>query len=120
MLSNTPAESFRRAITIPFFDDMISHLNNRFSDVERKTIMALSIVSSVFMTDQEADASLEEEFIDHCHDDLPSPSTLQQELHMSKCKWKLVEKKADYKIHLQSHLNLQMSSCFQTFIYFCT
>ena len=31
--SNTPEEYFRRAITIPFFDDMISHLNNRFSDV---------------------------------------------------------------------------------------
>ena len=36
--SNTPAEYFRRAITIPFFDDMISHLNNRFSDVQRKEL----------------------------------------------------------------------------------
>ena len=71
---------------------MISHLNNRFSDVQRKAIMALSIVPSVFMTDQEADSSLVEELIGHYHDDLPSPSTLQQELHMWKCKWKLVEK----------------------------
>ena len=54
--------------------------------------MALSIVPSVFMTDQEADSSLEEELIEHYNDDLPSPSTLQQELHMWKCKWKLVEK----------------------------
>ena len=92
MPSNTPEEYFRRAITIPFFDDMISHLNNRFSDVQRKAIMALSIVPSVFMTDQEADSSLEEKLIEHYHDDLPSPSTLQQELHMWKCKWKLVEK----------------------------
>ena len=84
--SNIPEEYFRRAITIPFFDDMISHLNNRFSDVQRKAIMALSIVPSVFMTDQEADSSLEEELIEHYHDDLPSPSTLQQELHMWKCK----------------------------------
>ena len=44
------------------------------------------------MTDQEADSSLEEKLIEHYHDDLPSPSTLQQELHMWKCKWKLVEK----------------------------
>ena len=44
------------------------------------------------MTDQEADSSLEEELIEHYHDDLPSPATLQQELHMWKCKWKLVEK----------------------------
>ena len=71
---------------------MISHLNNRFSDVQRKAIMALSIVPSVFMTDQEADSPLEEELIEHYRDDLPSPSTLQQELHMWKCKWKLVEK----------------------------
>ena len=92
MPSNTHEEYFRRAITIPFFDDMISHLNNRFSDVQRKAIMAQSIVPSVFMTDQEADSSLEEELIEHYHDDLPSPPTLQQELHMWKCKWKLVEK----------------------------
>ena len=64
---------------------MISHLNNIFSDVQRKTIMALSIVPSVFMTDQKVDSSLEEELIGHYHDDLPSPSTLQ-ELHMWKCK----------------------------------
>ncbi len=70
---------------------MISHLNNRFSDVQRKAIMARSSGPSVFVTDQEADSSLEEELIEHYHDDLPSPSTLQQELHMWKCKWKLVE-----------------------------
>ena len=86
MPSNTPEEYFRRAITIPFIDDMISHLNNTFSDVQHKAIMALSIVPSVFMTDQEADSSLEEELIEHYHDDLTSPSTLQQELHMWKCK----------------------------------
>ena len=119
MPSHTPEEYFPRAITIPFFDDMISHLNNRFSDVQRKAIMALSIVLSVFMTDQEADSSLEEELIEHNHDDLPSPSTLQQELHMWKCKWKLVEK-TDFQTHLQSHWNMLISPCFQTFIYFCT
>ena len=88
---NTPEEYFIRAITIPFLDDMISHLNNRFSDVQRKAIMALSIVPSVFTTDQEADSSLEEELVEHYPNDLPSPSTLQ-ELHMWKCKWKVVEK----------------------------
>ena len=97
---------------------MISHLDNRFSDVQHRAIMALSIVPSVVMTDQEADSSLEEELIEHHHDDLPSPSTLQQELHMWKCKWKLV-KKADFQIYLQSHLNMLMSPCFQTFIYSC-
>ena len=71
---------------------MISHLNNRFSDVQRQAIMALSIVPSVFMTDQEADSSLEEELMEHYCDNLPSPATLQQELHMWKCKWKLIEK----------------------------
>ena len=44
------------------------------------------------MTDQGADSSLEEELLEHYHDDFPSPSTLQQELHMWKYKWKLVEK----------------------------
>ena len=44
------------------------------------------------MTDQDADSSLEEKLIEHYHDDLPSPSTIQQELHMWKCKWKLVKK----------------------------
>ena len=67
---------------------MISYLNKRFSDVQCKAIMALSIVPSVFMTDQEENSSQEEELIEHYHDDLTSPSTLQQELHMWKCKWK--------------------------------
>ena len=49
--SNIPGEYFRRAITIPFFfDDMISHLNNRLFDVQRKAIMDLGIVPSVFLT----------------------------------------------------------------------
>ena len=112
MPSNTPEEYFRRTITISFFDDMISHLNNRFSDVQHKAIMALSIVPSVFMTDQEANSSLEE-LIEHYHDDLSSPSTLQHELHMWKCKW------SDFQIHLQSHVNMLISPCIQTFIYFC-
>ena len=55
-------------------------------------IKHLWLVPSVFMTDQEADSSLEDELIEHYHDDLPSPSNLEQELHMWKCKWKLVEK----------------------------
>ena len=49
--SNTAEEYTRRAITILFFYDIISHLNNRFSDVQCKAIMALSIVLSVFMID---------------------------------------------------------------------
>ena len=57
---------------------MISHLNNRFSDVQRKAIMALSIVPSVFMTYQEEDSSLEEELIEHYHNDLTCPSTLNK------------------------------------------
>ena len=96
---------------------MISHLNNRFSDVQRKAIMALSIVPSVF-TDQEADSSLEE-LIEHYHDDLPSPSTLQQELHMWKCKWKLVEKSGlpDTPSKSLEHAD---ESMFPNIIYFCT
>ena len=71
---------------------MISHLKNRFSDIQRKAILALSIVPSVFMTHQETDSSLEEELIKHYHDDPPSPSALQKELHMWKCKCTIVEK----------------------------
>ena len=116
--SNTPEEYLRRAITIPFFDDMISHLNNTFSDVQRKAIMALSIVPSVLMIDQEADSSLEEELIEHYHDDL-----LVLQLYNKSCicgsangSWL---KKADFQTHLHCHLNMLMSPCFQTFIYFC-
>ena len=36
--SNTPEGYFRRAITIPFFGDMISHLNNRFSEYNVKQL----------------------------------------------------------------------------------
>ena len=80
--------------------------------------LSLSIVLFVFMTDQEAESSLEEELMEHYRDDLPSPMTLQQELHMWKCKWKLVEKiwLPDTPSKSLEHAD---ESCFQTFIYFC-
>ena len=80
--------------------------------------MALSIVPSVFMTDQEADSSLEEELIVHYQDDFPSPSTLQQELLMWKFKWKLVEKSGLPDTPSKS-LEHAIESMFPTFIYFC-
>ena len=79
--------------------------------------MAVSIVPSVFMTDQEADSSLEE-LLEHYHDHLPSPSTLPQELHMWKCKWKLVEKSGlpDTSSKSLEHANETMSPNIHIFL----
>ena len=51
--SNTPGETpeiyYKRTISIPFLDELISHLNSRFSDIQQKAIMGMRIVPSVLM-----------------------------------------------------------------------
>ena len=74
---------------------MITHLDARFSEVQHKEVMALSIVPSVLMRADHVQSltlsttsSLVDHFTDFYKDDLPSPSTLHQEFHLWKCKWR--------------------------------
>ena len=89
--SNTPGETpeiyYKRTITIPFLDQLISHLNSRFSDIQQKAIMGMKIVPSVLM-DNSLSASSTQDLVEYYKEDLPSPSSLDVELHLWKCKWR--------------------------------
>lgn len=89
--SNIPGETpeiyYKRTITIPFLDQLISHLNSRFSDIQQKAIMGMKIVPSVLM-DNSLSASSTQDLVEYYKEDLPSPSSLDVEFHLWKCKWR--------------------------------
>ena len=91
---NTPAETaeeyYRRTISIPFFDELLSHLNSRFSEMQIKAIRAMEIVPSEFMRN----ALLQKNHLESLKKDLefyneyiPNVSYLEQELRLWHCKW---------------------------------
>ena len=90
--SNTPGDTpevyYRRTVSIPFLDELISHLKSRFSDLQEKAIMGIILVPSVIM-DQTITVSSVSDLLEYYGEDLPSSSSLETELHLWKCKWSL-------------------------------
>lgn len=83
--SNAPSESvedyFKKTITIPLLDHILTEMNGRFGDLQVKASMGLHVIPALVET---SDVSNFEFFMD----DLPSVGTLQQELHMWRLKWR--------------------------------
>ena len=81
--AETPEEYYRRSLTIPFLDHILSHMETRFSGLQQKAVMALQITPSVILQNTHQ-ANVEEnnsdELVDFFKDDLPSPSTVDQEI----------------------------------------
>ena len=81
---NVPSESvedyFKKTIAIPLLDHILTEMNGRFADLQIKASMGLQIIPAL------AEKATESNF-DFFIDDLPSRSTLLQELHMWKLKW---------------------------------
>ena len=92
--SNVPAlipeDYYRRDLAVPFLDEMIANINSRFSKIQKKAMMAQSLVPSVLMSPghEQSMTDLAHQLAEFYADDLPNPSTLQLELHVWKCKWK--------------------------------
>ena len=88
--AETPEEYYRRYLTIPFLDHILSHMETCFSDLQQKAVMALQIIPSVILQNTHQ-ANVEEnysdELVDFFKDDLPSPSTVDQEIKLWFCKW---------------------------------
>ena len=87
ILGDTHEEYYRKAITTPFW-------MNSFHTwiLVSLTVKALSIVPSVLMQtteshSQNSNSQLVEELTKFYEDDIPSSSSLTQELHLWKCKW---------------------------------
>lgn len=88
--SNTPGDTpesyYRRTISIPFLDELLTHLNSRFSNIQQKAIMGMTIVPSVLVDETIPTSSLSD-LLQQYSDDLPNPSSLETEIHLWKCKW---------------------------------
>ena len=67
-------------MTEPFIDHMLSHLEMCFSNLQQKAMITLQIILSVIY--MQTGESYVADLVDFFKYDLPSPSTLQQELHL--------------------------------------
>ena len=86
--ADTPGEYFRRTISIPVLDHLLSELRYRFGDQQRAALLCLSIVPSLFVSIESADhMSRFKALSDLYEGDLPSPECLESELHSWKMKW---------------------------------
>ena len=82
----TPELYLKRSVSIPFLDELVSHIDHRFSDIQQKVVMGLNIVPSVIKDNAGSPSSLNE-LTEFYHEYLPSPSTLDVELHLWECEW---------------------------------
>ncbi len=83
---DTPEEYYRRTLSIPFLDELITHLESRFSDVQQKAIQGMRLVPSV-LVDPSIPMCDCSDLLENYGDDLPSPSSLEAELNLWKHKW---------------------------------
>ena len=85
--ADTPEEYYRRAITIPFLDEMFTHLDRRFSEIQRKAMAALWVVPVVLMSCNVNESQIKD-LVEMYGEDMPSPASFRQELLLWKCKWR--------------------------------
>ena len=81
-----PEEYYRRTISIPFLDKLLSHLESRFSDIQQKAINGMKIVPSALM-DKSILPCTHQDLLDSYSEDIPSPRYLESELDLWKHKW---------------------------------
>ena len=90
--SNVPAtttcEFYERNVTIPLLDHLIQELDTRFCDETKRATQVLQLVPSVIKSDAKLESEKFNDLINLYMDDLPSPLTLDTELHTWEMKWK--------------------------------
>ena len=91
--SNIPADSpsdyYRRLISIPFIDHLLSEMHSRFSSHQQTALLGLSVVPSVIVTlTADECATKVGKLADMYRADLPSPECLSSELDCWLVKWK--------------------------------
>ena len=94
--ASSPSEYYQRVITIPFLDHLITELKDRFSEHNERAVKILTLLPpSIF----EMEGTLKEEhisgFLSLYRSELPSPSTLNTELHCWSIKWKRDKQTSD-------------------------
>lgn len=103
-----PKEYYKRSITIPFFDHLLTQLDERFSSDQQRVIAGLSLVPAV-MTEE---ANWKEQALDFAalyEDDLQLPGNMDMELVCWESQWK------DYEGNLPSTPQETLKQCSQVF-----
>ena len=80
--SSCAEEYYRRTLTIPFVDHLNTELEARFSDLQQKASLGL-----LLLPPSAEHASELTDKLDYFSEDLPSPNTIKQEIHMWNLKW---------------------------------
>ena len=92
--SNAPAstaeEYYKRNLTIPLVDHLVTELNSRFSEQAKIATEALKLIPSVMAFSGQVDSNCTKELIDFYKDDLPSPETVITEVHIWRMKWEKI------------------------------
>ena len=89
---NVPAESpsiyFKRCISIPLLDHLLSQLNSRFSSHQQSSLLGMYLVPSmlVTLTDEECGVKFDQ-LLKLYQVDLPSPDCALEEIHCWWMKW---------------------------------
>ena len=89
---NAPASSsseyYKRAVTIPFLDHLISEMSNRFNEHSLKVSRVMKLMPpNVYASESCLTDGDLEDFLSLYSDDLPCRSTLNSELHCWYLKW---------------------------------
>ena len=90
---DTPIVYFKRSIYLPFLDSLIQQYNMRFNSLSQKALNAMSLIPAhLHLANSEVGSDLFTFF----KDDLPLPSTVDQELNIWRRQWNTqVEKPKD-------------------------
>ena len=87
--AQTPKEYYRHTITIPLLHHMLSEMDCRFNTHQQRAVTGLCLVPSILITKTLGEAtSTLMKLGDMYTDDLPSPSSLNSEIHTWYLKWK--------------------------------
>ncbi len=86
--ATTPVEYFRRTITVPVLDHLLSELRSRFSKHQKTALLGLCVVPSLVVSlPSDESTSLIKELRDMYKEDLPSHECTETELQSWKIKW---------------------------------
>ena len=86
--ADTPSEYYRRTITVPLLDHLISEMKSRFGKHQQTALLGLSIVPSVLVSIPPEDLSSKvQQLVELYENDLPSPECVDSELHSWQLKW---------------------------------
>ena len=77
----TPEEYYRRALTIPFLEHLITELQERFTAHVQKASSGLRLVPSIMRNSSSNNEEKVKEFINMYESDLPNPLTVNAELY---------------------------------------